>query len=56
MIKTAHIIEDTAAEAEMELSKIKKLVISSKIPLEEILIMTVDTEGISYIARKDAQN
>lgn len=47
------IIEDTVAEAEIELSKIKKLVISSKIPLDEILIMTVNTEGVSYIARKD---
>ncbi len=50
------IMDDVVSEAELEMSQIKKLVISTKIPVEEILIMTVNSEGISYIARKDLQN
>lgn len=47
------IIEDTVAESEIEPSQIKKIIISSKVPLKEIQIMTVNTEGTAYIARKD---
>lgn len=47
------IIEDTVAESEIEFDKVKKLVISSRIPLDEILIMAVSGNEISYIARKD---
>ncbi len=47
------IIDDTVAESGIEPSKIKKLIISSKIPVDEILIMTINSEGISYVAKKD---
>lgn len=47
------IIEDTVAESEIEMSKIKKLIVSSKIPIKEILIMTVSADGTAYIARKE---
>ncbi len=47
------IIEDTVSEAEFDISTVKKLIISSKIPLEEILIMTVDKEGTAYLAEKE---
>lgn len=47
------LIEDTVAESEIEPSKIQKIIISSKIPLDEILIMTVNPKGTSYIVRKD---
>lgn len=44
---------DVAAEAGYDPSKIKKFAISSKIPLEKIMIMAVDTDGIAYLIRKD---
>ena len=47
------IIDDAVTESGIEPSKIKKLIISSQIPIDEILIMTVNSEGISYIAKKD---
>lgn len=47
------LIEDTVAESEIEPSKIQKIIISSKVPLDEILIMTVNPKGTSYIVRKD---
>ena len=47
------IIDDTVAESGIEPSRIKKLIISSKIPLEDIQIMAVNADGISYIAKKD---
>ncbi len=47
------LIEDTVAESEIEPSIIQKIIISSKIPLDEILIMTVNPKGTSYIVRKD---
>ena len=50
------IIEDTVSESEIEPDKIKKIIISSKIPLEEILIMTVSRDGNAYIERKDDSN
>ena len=46
------IIEDTVTESGLDTDKIKKLVISSKIPLEEIIIMTVTSDGKAFIARK----
>ncbi|MGN0573877.1 MAG: DUF421 domain-containing protein [Acutalibacteraceae bacterium] len=49
------IIEDTVKESPLDASEVKKLVISSKIPLNEIIIMTVDSNGTPYIVRKDGE-
>ncbi len=46
------IIDDTVAESGLDTDKVKKLVISSKIPLEEIVIMTVTSDGKAFIARR----
>lgn len=46
------IIDDTVAESGLDTDKIKKLVISNKIPLEEIIIMTVTADGKAFIARR----
>lgn len=46
------IIDDTVSESGLDKDKIKKLVISSKIPLEEIIIMTVTADGKTFIARR----
>lgn len=50
------IIEETVEQSQIEPDKIKKLILSSKIPLDEILIMTVGKDGIIFLARKDAEN
>ncbi|MDY5948039.1 MAG: DUF421 domain-containing protein [Oscillospiraceae bacterium] len=50
------IIEDTADEAGIDASAIKKLVLSSKIPMKEIIIMTVNADGASYIAKKETDD
>lgn len=47
------IIEDTVRQSQIEPDKIKKLILSSKIPLEEIMIMTVGKDGIIFLERKD---
>ena len=47
------IATDVVNESGYDISKIKKLAISSKIPVEKILIMAVDSDGIAYIVRKD---
>ena len=47
------IIEETLAESRLDADKINKLILSSKIPIENIMIMTVDKNGISYIAERD---
>lgn len=47
------IATDVVNESGYDISKIKKLAISSKIPIEKILIMAVDSDGIAYIVRKD---
>ncbi len=44
---------DVAAQSGYDISKIKKLALSSKIPVEKIMIMAVDSDGIAYIVRKD---
>ena len=49
------IIDDTVTESGIDTDKIKKLVISSKIPLEEIIIMTVTSDGKAFIARRREQ-
>lgn len=50
------IIEDTADEAGIDASAIKKLVLSSKVPMKEIIIMTVNADGASYIAKKETDD
>ncbi len=45
-------IDDTIYESGLDADKIKKLVISSKIPLEKIIIMTVTQDGKAFIAEK----
>lgn len=50
------IIEDTADEAGIDASSIKKLVLSNKIPMKEIIIMTVNADGTSYIAKKETDD
>ena len=47
------IIEDAVEQSQIEPDKINKLILSSKIPLEEILIMTVGKNGIIFLERKD---
>ena len=49
------IIEETLAESEFDISKVNKLILSSRIPIEKIMILTVDKNGISYIAEKDGK-
>ncbi len=46
------IIDDTVAESGLDRDKVKKLIISSKIPLEEIIIMTVTADGKAFIAKR----
>ena len=55
VICDGRILEDTVKESPLDTSEVKKLVISSKIPLKEIIIMTVDSNGTPYIVRKDGE-
>lgn len=47
------IIEETLAESGFDVSKVNKFILSSGIPIENIMILTVDKNGISYVAGKD---
>lgn len=47
------IIEETLSESQLDPDKINKLILSNKIPLENILIMTVNKNGVVFIAGKD---
>lgn len=53
VICDGEIIEDVVKESGYDLSKIKKFALMNKIPVEKILVMSVDSDGIAYIARKD---
>lgn len=53
VICDGELLEDVVKDAGYNTADVKKMVLSSKIPIEEILIMIVDTEGVSYLARKD---
>ncbi len=53
VICDGEIIEHIAKESGYDTATIKKFVLSSNIPAENIMIMCVDSQGISYIARKD---
>lgn len=50
------IVEETVEQSQIEPDKIKKLILSSKIPIDEIMIMTVGKDGIIFLARKDTSN
>ena len=47
------IIDETVKDSTFDISHVKKIIVSSKIPVEEILIMTVDSKGNVYIERKE---
>ena len=47
------IIEETLKESCFDINKINKLILSGGIPIEKIMILTVDKNGISYIAEKE---
>lgn len=47
------VIDETVRDSSLDISHIKKIIVSSKIPVKEILIMTVDANGNSYIVRKE---
>lgn len=47
------IIDETVKDSTFDISHVKKIIVSSKIPVDEILIMTVDSKGNVYIERKE---
>ena len=47
---------DVVKESGCDTAKIKKLILSSGIPENKILLMAVDSEGIAYIAKKDDED
>lgn len=47
---------DVVTESGCDTAKIKKLILSSGIPENKILLMAVDSEGIAYIAKKDDED
>lgn len=49
------IIDETVKDSTFDISHVKKIIVSSKIPVEEILIMTVDSKGNVYIERKEKE-
>ncbi len=53
VICDGEIIEDMAKESGYDVSKIKKFALASKIPVEKIVIMSVDSEGIAYIEKRE---
>lgn len=52
VICDGEIIEDMVKESGYDMSKIKKFALMSKVPVEKIVIMSVDSDGIAYIAEK----
>ncbi len=50
------LIKETAEDSPLSEEKIRSLVLSSKIPMENILIMTVNKDGVAYIAGKENIN
>lgn len=53
VICDGEIIEDVVRDSGYDLSAVKKLALTNRIPVEKILIMSVDSDGVAYIARKD---
>ncbi len=53
VICDGEVLEDVVKDAGYNTAEIKKMILSNKIPAEKILIMCVDSDGVSYLARKD---
>ena len=49
------IIEDTVSQSGIEMKKIENAIKKSKVPLEEILLMTICKDGTTYIERKEKE-
>ncbi len=47
------IIEDTVTQSGIEIKRIENAVKKSKVPIEEILLMTIQPDGTTYIERKE---
>lgn len=56
VICDGEIIDDMVKDSTLDMSHIKKLAISSKTPIKEILIMTVNADGTAYIARRESED
>lgn len=53
VICDGEILEDVVKDAGYDMSEIKKMVISGKVSVKNILIMSVDSGGVSYLERKE---
>ena len=53
VICDGEVLEDVVKDAGYNTAEIRKMVLSNKIPAEKILVMCVDSDGVSYLARKD---
>lgn len=53
VICDGEILEDVVKDAGYNISNITKMALSNRIPVEKILIMSVDSDGVSYLAQKD---
>ena len=53
VICDGELIEDMVKESGYDISKIKKFALGNNIPTEKILIMSVDSDGVAFIAGKD---
>lgn len=53
VICDGEVLEDVVKDAGYNTAEIKKMILSNKIPAEKILIMCVDSDGVSYLSRKD---
>ena len=52
VICDGEVLEDVAKDAGYNTTDINKMVLSSKLPIEKILIMCVDSDGVSFLGRK----
>lgn len=53
VICDGEIIEDMVKESGYDMSKIKKIALMNNVPVENILVLSVDSDGVAFIARKD---
>lgn len=53
VICDGEMLEDIVKDAGYTKTEIKKMLVSNKIPIDKILILSVDSGGVSYLARKD---
>lgn len=47
------LVKETITESRIDADKINMMIVSGKIPVEDILLMTVNKDGVMYVARKD---